>query len=394
MSITDSVNDPNFIIFTSSLFSLAGASLILRFIGTKRRLKLMYNRLVFGIASVDLVYALHFIAFSMTISEEARQPGAACSYQGFIHTVCVLPSIYYNGFLSIHFMIAVCYNSKEKLLEKLEPYMHAFCLGVPLLVGCLNLGFGVFGPGIPDAYSCWIILPNDPPVVCDINGECHTPYSSLSIIAANVAIWFQMASGFITGGLLTINSFLIYRKARALSNANSKHITVGPRKATPGQKYVKQVINQSFLYVGGYCMIYAWIVTITFASMANPVQWGPSSDFIPVQIARLMFDIFFPLSGFYTACVFFRPRLLRWRSQNKSRSWFFAFRMTLTSLDAPRTVDNDVSRQNNSQPTGATATSQSLEISRVQESDGRLDDDSSVVNGDCEPVDAGDDDNV
>ena len=388
MSIVDSINDPNFIIFTSSLFSIAGASLILRFIGTQRRLKLMYNRLVFGIAAVDLIYALHFSVFSLTIRAKGRQPGAACSYEGFIHTVCVLPSIYYNGFLSIHFVTAVCYNGQRKLLEKLEPYMHAFCLGVPLLVGCLNLGFGVFAPGNPDAYSCWVFSVNDPPLICDVDGECHNPYSFSTVIAANIATWFQVVSGFITFGLLSINSYLIYKKARALSKASSQHMTAGNRQSTPGQKNVKQVVNQSFLYVGGYCLIYTWIVIITIGSAANPVEWGPSSEFIPAQIMRLMFDIFYPLSGFYTACVFFRPRLLRWRNHNKSRSWFFAFRMTLTSLDAPRTVEKDVTREETSEPTEENATSPTQIINRAQVNDCTWDDSLAFMNGDREHVDA------
>ncbi|KAI2499948.1 hypothetical protein MHU86_14522 [Fragilaria crotonensis] len=171
-------------------------------------------------------------------------------------------------------------------------------------------------------------------------------------------------------------------------------MTAGSREATPGQKNVKQVINQSFLYVGGYCMIYIWIVILTIGPAADPVKWGPSSDFIPAQIIRLMFDIFYPLSGFYTACVFFRPRMLRWRSHNKSRSWFFAFRMTLSSRDAPRTVEKDITRDETSHPSDAIATSQTQIINRVQERDGALDDGRTIMIGGCDPVDADDDDNV
>ena len=65
---------------------------------------------------------------------------------------------------------------------------------------------------------------------------------------------------------------------------------------------------------------------------------------------QVMFFIFYPLSGVYTALVFFRPRMLRWKNCNQSRSWFFAIRMTLTSLDAPRAVTSAATGKETSQP--------------------------------------------
>jgi hypothetical protein len=361
MSLSQSINDPNFIIFTSGIISVTASSLILRFILTGKRVKRMYNRLVLGLATVDLLYTLQMAIFAVTIRTKDRQTGPACSYEGFVHTALVLPSIYYNGFLSIYFVFTICDNKRD-LVQRIEPYAHVFCLGLPILVGLLGVGLGIYGPGNPDDYSCWIFLPNDPPLVCESDGTgCSNAYSQSTIIAATFLQWFQVVSGIVVFCLLFVNSYRIYLQARKLEDANKNYIlpiqqvpatqaargTLSQRtlsqptlsQQTPGHKNVIQIIQQSFLYVGGFIMIYFWILVLNIAQTANPVYWGPDSDYMPAQIMRLLFDTFYPLSGLYTAAVFFRPRFLRWRNKNQRRSWFFVFRMTVFSLDAPQTMD-------------------------------------------------------
>ena len=351
MSLSQSINDPNFIIFTSGIISVTASSLILRFILTGKRVKRMYNRLVLGLATVDLLYSLHLTIFAVTIRSKDRHTGPACSYEGFVHTALVLPSIYYNGFLSIYFVLTICDNKRD-VVQRIEPYAHVFCLGLPILVGLLDVALGIYGPGNPDAYSCWVFLPNDPPLVCESDGTgCSNPYSQPTIIAATLLLWFQVGSGIIVSGLLFVNSYRIYLQARKLEARNRNYILamhrasatqqVGRRMSqqTPGHRNVIQIIHQSFLYLGGFILIYSWVFVLNVGVRANPNNWGPDSDYMPAQIMRLLFDVFYPLSGLYTAAVFFRPRFLRWRNKNQQRSWFFVIRMAVFSLDPPQTIN-------------------------------------------------------
>lgn len=356
MSLGQAINDPNYILFTSGIISVTASSLILRFILTGQRVKRLYNRLVLGLATTDLLYSLHLTIFAVTIRTQDRQPGPACSYEGFVHTALVLPSIYYNGFLSIYFVLTICENKRD-VVQRIEPCAHFFCLGLPILVGLLGVGLGIYGPGNPDAYSCWIFLPNDPPLVCERDGTgCYNPYSPPTIIAATFLQWFQVVSGIIVFCLLFVNSYRIYLQARTLEAANRNYIlpnqsaseTQVPRRSftrgsisqqTPGHQNVIQIIHQSFLYVGGFVMIYFWVLVLNIAAAVNLEYWGPDSNYMPAQIMRLFFDLFYPLSGLYTAAVFFRPRFLRWRNKNQGRSWIFVFRMTVFSLQTPETID-------------------------------------------------------
>jgi hypothetical protein len=100
----------------------------------------------------------------------------------------------------------------------------------------------------------------------------------------------------------------------------------------------KSLINR-FLYVGGFVMIYFWVLVLNIAAAVNLEYWGPDSNYMPAQIMRLFFDLFYPLSGLYTAAVFFRPRFLRWRNKNQRRSWIYVFRLTVFSLQTPETID-------------------------------------------------------
>lgn len=366
MSLGEAINDPNYILFTSGIISVTASSLILRFILTGQRVKRLYNRLVLGLATADLLYSLHLTVFAVTIRTRDRQPGPACSYEGFVHTALVLPSIYYNGFLSIYFVLTIC-EKKRHVVQKMEPYAHVFCLGLPILVGLLGVGLGIYGPGNPDAYSCWIFLPNDPPLICehDDGTGCYNPYSPSTIIAATVLQWFQVVSGIVVLCLVSINSYRIYLQARKLEDANSNytlptHLDSSTQEETngnsgsimrrsitrrsvsnqtPGHQNVIQIIHQSFLYVGGFTMIYFWVLVLNIAAAANLTYWGPDSEYMPAQIMRLCFDLFYPLSGLYTAAVFFRPRFLRWRMKNQERSWIVIFRMTVFSLLPPQTID-------------------------------------------------------
>jgi hypothetical protein len=355
MTLVDSINDPNYILFTSSLISVISSILILRYISTNKRLERMYNRLVFMLALVDLIYTFHLNIFSITIRKKNRQVDSLCNYEGFIHTAMVMPSMYYNAFLSVFFLYSICYSDKKALLKRLEPYIHCLCILIPIIVATLNLALGVYGPGNPDKYSCYVIIPNDPPLKCDGNGNCFNPYDDSTLRAAYLLSWFQIFSGIATFLLLSMNSYLIFHKAQALSKANEKHaleisnatesVSSSHRKLTkqlpPGRKNVIQIRNQSFLYVGGFIMIYLTVLTLNIACAINPKKWGPFVDYLAADIVRLLFDIFYPLSGLYTALVFFRPRFLRWRDLNRSRSWFFILRRTIFSSAAPYSVSLD-----------------------------------------------------
>jgi hypothetical protein len=351
MSLVERINDPNYILLITSFISIISSILILRYVSTKKRMERIYNRLVFMLALVDLIYTFHLCVFSVTIRKKNRQIDALCNYEGFIHTAMVLPSMYYNCFLSIFFLHSIHYNDK-KPLKRLEPFIHCLCILIPIMVASLNLFFGVYGPGNPDKYSCYVIIPNDPPLKCDDKGFCYNPYDKSTLIAAYVLSWFQILSGIATFLLLSVNSYLILQKARELSKANERHTSEAfdgnlssrklRRKQTAqhsaGHKNVIQIRNQSLLYVGGFSMIYYSVLILNIACAVNAQQWGPFADYLPADIVRLLFDTSYPLSGLYTALVFFRPRYLRWRYLNQSRSWLFIIQLTVFSKVAPYKV--------------------------------------------------------
>jgi hypothetical protein len=92
-------------------------------------------------------------------------------------------------------------------------------------LGLLGVGLGMYGPGNPDAYSCWIFLPNDPPLVCERDGTgCYNPVQPTDHHSGNLP---PVVSSCVRDHCvlsLFVNSYRIYLQARTLEAANRNYI--------------------------------------------------------------------------------------------------------------------------------------------------------------------------
>jgi hypothetical protein len=187
--------------------------------------KRLYNRLVLGLATTDLLYSLHLTIFAVTIRTQDRQPGPACSYEGFVHTALVLPSIYYNGFLSIYFVLTIC-ESKRDVVQRIEPCAHVFCLGLPILVGLIGCRAWNVRSWKSRCLQLLDLSPQmTPPLVCERDGTgCYNPVQPTDHHSGNLP---PVVSSCVRDHCvlsLFVNSYRIYLQARTLEAANRNYI--------------------------------------------------------------------------------------------------------------------------------------------------------------------------
>lgn len=360
----------NALSFPAAALSSIGSVLILRNIlrGTKK-LTDLYRRLMFSISLLDLIMSVHFAIFSVTSQnfDVSRSTGAVCSYEGFIITISGLTSVLYNGFLSLYFLLRIRYGQRNAL-GKAEPMVHAFSLLYCVVVGILGATLGVYVPGNEYERSCWL----NPDVSSDDTGMSSWQFQLVN--------WMTLIPGAIIFFVLLVNNILIYLKVRTIYNANDKYkiragerpsfqtnpstkmmtanssATLANNKASSrrlhtttrggggGQgeqqhKHVKQVAQQSFLYVGGYFAIYIWTFAFRAGHVTDPEAWfGSEVRPVPAALVLRGFVAFFiPLAGLFNALVYFRPQYIRWRDLNKEtgRSRLWCIGMAALSLEKP-----------------------------------------------------------
>jgi hypothetical protein len=162
---------PKLAAFPSILGSLFIIQHVLR---SKERRNRVYHRILLFMGIHDFIHAIKAFVSTWPIPEGtsfvygARGNTATCTAAGFLGQGGSLTSIFYNGSLTLFFLLVVRYGWKEERIKRtVEPWLHI----VPCAVGWSTAIAGIplslynaFG------WTCWI---NSYPFGCIDNVNCE-----------------------------------------------------------------------------------------------------------------------------------------------------------------------------------------------------------------------------
>lgn len=124
------------------------ANIIVMFFTSKR--SSAYRRIMLGLSCADFIGSMLYIFMPFLVPRETSENAWAigndttCTALGF-STQFSFTSIWYNGTLSVYFVLLVKFGMKDQVFQrKYEPWMHVACIGYPLATAITGAWMGLY----------------------------------------------------------------------------------------------------------------------------------------------------------------------------------------------------------------------------------------------------------
>ena len=138
----------------SAVLSLIGSSLIVYMAMRSRRNTekkwTPYNRLIMGMSSFDILTSITAAFASLLYPKETSNKAwvfgneTTCSMVGAFNQLIYGVILYYCC-LSIYFLLTARFGfTNSQIAHRVEPYMHVFCFGYPLVTSFAGLFMGAY----------------------------------------------------------------------------------------------------------------------------------------------------------------------------------------------------------------------------------------------------------
>ena len=147
----------------SSICSVIGSSVIIFIALKSRRSKAWtpYNRLLLGMSVCDIIFSITLGLNIFLLPRETSQRiwvmgnHATCSAMGFFIQFSY-SALLYNAMLSFYFLLTARFGLKnDQILRRIEPIMHAICLGYPTITAWTGLFMDAYSES-GMALGCWV----------------------------------------------------------------------------------------------------------------------------------------------------------------------------------------------------------------------------------------------
>lgn len=313
----------------SIVLSLFGSMSIVWIILKNGKLGQLYHRLMLGMSVMDLIMTSATAAMPYVNRDDvgflfARGNERTCEAAGFFLQAW-LGSTIYNAWLSVYFLLMVCYGYKEQqIVARMEPYCHILAILLPLTFGVVGLATDSFNTvpllGICD-FSPWpASCLNDEGVECERGEHAET---------FNLAHISTMVTFVLIGISCTVRVYWVVRRqtlhSQGHATSSSFHLGDNQQHNDPARiRRIQAVRNQAICYTSAFLVSF---LSALFALFEDPSLAWP----------LFLLYAFFPLQGVLNWGIYVRPRLLRWKDANPEKSWFWAYRQILGGKVAPTT---------------------------------------------------------
>ena len=331
-----------------SLLSAIGSSLIIYMVLTSNR-KTPYRRILLGLSCSDLLSSiiLPFQGFLLPADSSNRAwafgNDQTCTFLGWGQQMSFM-SVFYNGMLSIYFLLTVRYGMKDPAVAKsYEPWMHIMSVGYPFVTATVGAGMGFYHEYLI-AQGCWVY---------EWPEGCGCSEAKGEFIEDGAECCVSSIIGWLYGGIPTIlsfllvliNNFLVYlhvrttiQRGRQAASKNTEAIRMSfkmdsmrnvnnnqKKKKDPQLKRIRGVATQAFWYVTVFLIVYtpSFVLKVLEAYVMWPKDEG---TWYPLIVIR---ELTYPAQGFLNLLVYIRPNYFRARKEFPEESWVWAFRRAL-----------------------------------------------------------------
>jgi hypothetical protein len=303
--------------------SLFGSAYIIQHIlRSKKRRNRVFTRLMASMSLMDFMYAVVGIASSLPCPSDlpfqiflARGNWKSCETFGFLHQMSFMATILYNAGLGLYFLVTVRYGWNEiQVRRRIEIPIHFICQGVAWSTAILALQKELYNP---TSFGCRIATF---PPQCEIRpGPClrgqkaHAYNLALFLYPVLVIfVWLVLSMSMIYLALYKTDKIMERREENQdWSRVSSSGPAKRPRKISTLRK---KFATQGLLYCTAFIM--SWIFNLTLASITE-FQPPPPDYYYSLSVLGVILS---GLQGFFNACIYIRPRYLRYRLKKKEES--------------------------------------------------------------------------
>jgi len=371
---------------SSPISVIASILIIVMILRSKKRLSIVYHRLLFGLSVADI-----FVSFAMTFSSlPAPKHGSdqtwialgnnfTCTSQGFLYMLGATAEPIYSVSLQVYYLCMIKYSlSTEYIEKKIEPFLHV----IPILYG-ITSAITAMSIGSINATTTWCWIQSypfechrDPEVTCDRGENTNMmrwvflggPYIFI-LFFTGIVMWMIYTAvkkresamarhSFIpsipavhqiehkrspyvsTETTLSLNppSYEIGQRSSLLSRISllsrysllSRASTANISPDRPVQEVSQRVNTRKtatrvFQYSMGFLLTY--IIPIISTAISTY-----SSTVIFLEILTL---ILYPLQGLYNFVIFILPHFSKVRAKNEEISFVQVLSLTVQSYGRP-----------------------------------------------------------
>ncbi|CAJ1935211.1 unnamed protein product [Cylindrotheca closterium] len=360
-SLTDSQKNLLAILpIPSAILSVFGSSVIIfmAYLSRKSKPWTPYNRLLVAMSVYDIITSIALGCATFLGNREtsnkawAMGTDSTCSAMGFLNNIAFSGTLY-NASLSYYFLFTARFRMKnDQIARRIEPAMHIFSVGFPLITGIIGLVLGVYAEPVA-GMGCWVYRY---PKGCG-SGPNATGEPCISTMISYI---FGSWIGFFTLASLFVNNLIIWAFVRQQIGANGRN-SVPPSNSSTGEfddsksgtfssfrtggtsfridasqnsvtnedirdsqeRRLRLVRSQAILFVASYVAssMITYILRLFESQAFDYVQEME----LPYSNYTLMIlqSILLPLQGLFNMMVYIRPKYIRNRNDfpRESRVW-------------------------------------------------------------------------
>lgn len=320
--------------------SIVGSSMILYIIlsDRQRKLKHVYHRLLLAYSAIDVVCSFNYALSALVVPRGtpgvwgAQGNVATCEASGFITQFSLSLGVY-GTFIPLYYVLVLRYQVREKTLAQyVEPWVHAFALITPLVMGSIMIWRGNYNPTNVIVGWCFInVYPMDCLRNDEIECERGAGYEKW-LIANNVPF-------FVFFVVVFVSSILTFLKVRRIELRGARWSFAGDtRRSRSSQRRVRETATQACLYISAFFVTYIFFGIGTLFG-PSPANESRRNFYLPVAILT---KITLPLQGMWNCFIYIRPRYNALRVRNPDISAWAVLKLVVMS-DDPSSVDHSAS---------------------------------------------------
>eukprot|EP00555_Chaetoceros_dichaeta_P012128 CAMPEP_0198260618 /NCGR_PEP_ID=MMETSP1447-20131203/9541_1 /TAXON_ID=420782 /ORGANISM="Chaetoceros dichaeta, Strain CCMP1751" /LENGTH=387 /DNA_ID=CAMNT_0043948325 /DNA_START=168 /DNA_END=1328 /DNA_ORIENTATION=+ len=363
---------PKFTGGISVLSSLALVYIILRNPRKKNKNK-SYHRIILGISICDVLASTAW--FFSTWPKPQGTDGvygaigteATCSLQGFFAQFSI-STIFYNGVLSIYYLLILDQKWSKKRFYKIEPFLHMISLTWGISTSIAGVALELFNPS---GWSCWISRQPSDCISSWKRGQAEP-----NCYRGNNAEYFVWIFFYAPLWIIIISiTFCMTRVYWTVSQEEKQYIA----SITEGQvefnevqdepkpkKNSRRLANRAGLYVGAFYLTWIMPTILELISLS-------SSKIFPTLI--FLAAILIPTQGLFNLVIYTLPAFAKFRKQDYLQNqllvvvWFkmLAVELGLIKVDEDQPKEdtcNDESNNETVQRNGETILNNDESIAR------------------------------
>ena len=281
---------------SGSISLVCSGSLLVYILKDKMKRSSIYHQIILGISSCDFISSIFFVLADITAPPD--DPNASfCKAQGFFLQLG-FAAMFYNVSLTLFYMLTIAEGYRESRIRQIQIYLLGLPFGLGLILACAGIPMYVSIGSV-----CW--LPSI--FLTDVFGASPMTTLFFGVVPICIAIatitlmqgrifWFVRQSE---------QKMVKWRFSRRKLDGNTK-ISMTERE--------KKVFWQSAMYVLSFYI--TWPIVLTSLLVKPDRYENPLSVAYNVQVAAAFL---WPLQGFFTFTVYFRPRIMKFLSRGCSR---------------------------------------------------------------------------